>query len=172
MRVLVTGQGAHAATGALVLARALAISRRTILVDCDGEEAERNGFGALADAPGLGELVAGQTSFSEAIHRDRISRLHLLPRGHGPTAGEELDLTIDALSQTYDFLVLATPAGDLDPAALELGPSADFVVIIAPATVDDPKVIDLRNRFVRSGSGEVLIAARQDGGEQRDRSAA
>ncbi len=170
LRVLVTGETGAATSGALTLARSLAQSRRAILLDLDGTDVSRNGFGSIMDAAGIGELVAAEASFSEVIHRDRLSRLHLVPRGHGPApAGEDLDLTIDALSQTYDFVVFATPPARDDETAMALGPAADYVVILSSGGQDSAPVIELRNKFVQSGAGEVLVvnAATGDGGPRR-----
>ena len=158
LRVLVTGEQEGVTQSALNLARTLAVSRRTILVDLDGTDVSRNGFGALANVAGLGELVAGEASFSEVIHRDRLSRLHLLPLGHGVTTfGHDLEMTIDALSQTYDFVVFATPPAPVDDTALDLGPAADYVVILTKAP-DGKAISDLRGKFVQAGAGEVLVA--------------
>ncbi len=174
LRVLMTADAGGVTASALTLARTLAQSRRVILLDLDGTDVSRNGFGSIHDVAGLGELIGGEASFSEVIHRDRLSRLHLVPRGHGPApAGEDLDLAIDALSQTYDFVVFAAPPARNDGTALTLAPASDYAVILTAATENAAPVADLRNSFVQAGAGEVLIAsAASGGGGPRRRSAA
>ncbi len=159
LRVLVTGEKDSATQAALTLSRALALSRRAILVDLDGGDVSRNGFGALTNEVGFGELMSGEASFSEVIHRDRLSRLHLVPRGHGPApVGEDLEMAVDALSQTYDFVVFVTPPAREDETALTLGPASDYVVIMAEGGKESRVVADLRSKFVQAGAGEVLVA--------------
>jgi succinoglycan biosynthesis transport protein ExoP len=174
LRVLLTADEGGVTSSALTLSRALAQSRRVILLDLDGTDVSRNGFGAVQDAAGLGELVAGEASFSEVIHRDRLSRLHLVPRGHGEApAGEDLDLTIDALSQTYDFVVFAAPPAKADETAIALAPSADYAIILTSAVETSRPIAELRTSFVQAGAGEVLIAsAASGGGGPRRKSAA
>jgi uncharacterized protein involved in exopolysaccharide biosynthesis len=80
---------------ALALGRALVADRRTILVDfCADPRADFS-------PRGLADLIAGTVTFEDAIHRDRGSRLHLLPAGRGglPTS-EAYWPVLEALSQT------------------------------------------------------------------------
>jgi uncharacterized protein involved in exopolysaccharide biosynthesis len=61
---------------------------------------------------GLGDLLAGEASFLEVIHRDVYSRLHLISGGcsidHVDTEviAERAMVVFDALSSTYDAIVL------------------------------------------------------------------
>ena len=48
--------------------------------------------------------------FTEAIHRDRGSRLHVLPVGRHKASSKGLDAVIEALAETYDYVVLDAPA--------------------------------------------------------------
>jgi uncharacterized protein involved in exopolysaccharide biosynthesis len=87
----------------LALGRALAREGRAILVAMDA--ATRL---PIAAAPGLTDLFSGEASFGDTIHRDPLSRLHVL----GPGASERSDAsalwaTLDALQGAYDFVVLA-----------------------------------------------------------------
>lgn len=88
---------------ALSVGRALAREGRAILVAMD--EATRL---PLASTAGLTDLYAGEASFGDTIHRDPLSRLHVL----GPGASDRSDAsalwaTLDALQGAYDFVVLA-----------------------------------------------------------------
>ena len=159
LRVLITGEKESSTRAAFILSRALATSSQAILIDLDGGDKARNGFGPLAHEEGLSELVSGDASFSEVIHRDRLSRLHLVPRGHGPApVGDDLETAVEALSQTYDFVVFSTlPVRD-DETALTLGPACDYVVIMASDGTDKGAIAELRNKFVQAGAGEVLVA--------------
>ena len=116
LRVLVTGADdlVPVMPAALRLARALSQDARVILVDVG------TGSPMLTDLlspegtdaiPGLGDLLAGRTSFAEVIHRDPASRLHLVPHGamdEGHEAGS-FSLLVEALAETYDRVILAAP---------------------------------------------------------------
>jgi hypothetical protein len=134
-------------------ARALACDGRTILVM----------LGALgAQRPGLFELVEGSSSFSEAIHREAGSRLHVLPAGRGrASAGAARDMVIDALSETYDFVVLVTVEEDGEAArrqVLGLASRADHVLIACTGQVGSPDMLSLRDSLRDEGAGDVVAA--------------
>ena len=145
--------GLDCAAFASQFARALAFEGRTILVI----------FGAGSGRRlGLSELVSGTASFSEAIHREAGSRLHILPPGHCRTVpGVGLNVVMDALAETYDFVVLA--ALDEDPQAaralaLSLAPRADQAVIACEDATQNPDVMVLRDALREAGAGDVLAA--------------
>jgi succinoglycan biosynthesis transport protein ExoP len=133
------------------LARSLALEGRTILVV----------FGAGGGGcPGLSDLIDGSGSFSEAIHREAGSRLHILPSGHGRAApGAGLDVVLDALADTYDYLVLS--ATDEESEALKrlsimLAPRVDHVLIGCAGQMGSPDIVALRDALKDEGAGEVL----------------
>lgn len=106
---------------ALTLARALARSARVVLVDCGADDDLESLLAAprSAETPavrGLTNLLDGDTSFAEVIHRDPTSRLHIVPLGTGSLDKPETDLEVlvDALAETYDHVVLAVPMPDQD----------------------------------------------------------
>jgi hypothetical protein len=134
-------------------ARALACEGRTILVM----------LGSLAvQRPGLFELVEGTASFSEAIHREAGSRLHVLPAGRGrAAAGAARDMVIDALSETYDFVVLVTADEDGEVArrqVLGLAARADHVLIACTGQVGSPDMLTLHDAVRDEGAGDVVAA--------------
>ena len=116
LRLLVTGadEAVPVMTGALALARALARDSRVILVDCGTKpDVLRDLVTSETEQPvaGLGDLLAGKTTFAEVIHRDPASRLHLVPYGAHGEAREDgsFGLLVEALAETYDDVVLAAP---------------------------------------------------------------
>ncbi len=135
------------------LGRSLARSRRVVLVEFGS--AESLDAGRL----GLSDLISGQASFADVIHRDRGSRLHMI--GAGSNAVEpsgDLDLTLEALSQTYDHVILAAP-GDAGNLVKALGPEADFVVLVGTQMAEDAEAGD---RLARLGAGEIFVVDAED----------
>ncbi len=139
--LVVPPSGRSEAPAAVVaLARRLCAEGRTILVDCNARNPaveprhlSLDSYGSTDEAPlGLGELLAGSASFAEVIHRDSQSRLHVVPAGSLKGTVQALDsvgLVLDALGETYDYVVLHAPALT-DPVTLRLAPSCDAVVMV------------------------------------------
>ena len=160
-RILVTHiePDVDCAMTALLLARALCVEGRVVLVGVGaGDRAEA--VHERRPAPGLSDLIDGTASFSEVIHRDRGTRLHILPSGRGLSpAGADLDLVLDALSQTYDHVVLSATLDADQPArkiALALAPEADFVALACSNPASSSETMELRGELIAAGAGEVL----------------
>lgn len=87
----------------LALGRALAREGRAIVVAMD--DVARL---PVASKAGLADLFVGAATFGETIHRDPVSRLHILGPGEALRAdASALWATLDALQGAYDFVVLA-----------------------------------------------------------------
>ncbi|RVU21957.1 GumC family protein [Methylobacterium oryzihabitans] len=158
-RILVVADGDGLADLAASLARGAAASgERAVLI--------RLGRGPAVGAPGLTDLMAGTASFDEAIQPDGASRLHVIGRGRGGTAallaeGDGLGLTLDALGQTYGWVVCALDGRD--PARLRalttaIGTWMDAVVIASNAAADDPGLLALFEAAEEAGAPEVVVA--------------
>ncbi len=119
---------------------------RAIAVDLNGR---RPGLGRMlggVNAPGLADLIAGTAGFADAIHRDRGSRAHVLPVGREASAiatSPQLTTVMDALSQTYDYLVIDCGAGG--PPRQELLRGADIIAVITIVRAR-PRPMPLRRR--------------------------
>jgi hypothetical protein len=143
--------GLDCAAFASRLARTLSSEGRTILVI----------FGAGGGVrPGMSELIDGSASFSEAIHREAGSRLHILPSGHGRAApGSGLNVVLDALSDTYDYVVLSASDEDADGLrrlAIALAPRIDHVLIGCSGQTGSPDMVAFRDALKDEGAGEVM----------------
>ncbi len=151
-RVLVTARARGPATHevAMAIGRALARDRRAVLVDFDQAAGVDQGW------PGFGDLQAGASTFEDAIHRDRKSRLHVLPAGRvaiDPLG--ERDLILDALSMTYEFVLLVAPPLRESDAALDLAPDADHAVLAGETGSEAPELAEL----LRAGAGDAVAVS-------------
>ena len=112
------------------------------------------------DPPGLFELLTGAATFDQAIHLDRGSRLHLLTCGaQDAVACDGLDVVLEALSQTYDYVILLAPAVAQDTLTLSLAPLADFVILACSAQASDPSGSVAYAELRRAGDYEILAIA-------------
>jgi uncharacterized protein involved in exopolysaccharide biosynthesis len=136
--ILGTAEKGDVTLTVLTLARLIARDARVVVVDLGSTSA----FAATSidpAAPGLAELMLGETSFSQVITKDRLSRVHLVSAGrpgfdrallHSP----RLKLAIDALLRVYDHVLLdASAASDLPAAMLTAEARA---VVVPDASMD------------------------------------
>ncbi|MGP0061334.1 MAG: GumC family protein [Beijerinckiaceae bacterium] len=150
-----------AATARLVsFARELAREGRPIIVDLDAHSTRLSALlGARPQASlGLTDLLNGQASFAEVIHRDHASRLHFVSFGMAPICEPaELDLVLDALSQTYEFLIIVAPAMETDGLAMELAAHADLVALAASVEPDMAALEAASQDLYAAGAAEVIL---------------
>jgi uncharacterized protein involved in exopolysaccharide biosynthesis len=110
LKALIAGEESGRAAGlALTLGRRLAKRGRTALIDLgDVPQSDETGFDVEDEdgAVGLAELLDGRANFAEALHRDRLSDLDLIPAGVGAVSVESLGEALAALAASYDFLVM------------------------------------------------------------------
>ena len=164
--VLGASESANAGAAAVDIGRALAGGGRSILVEL------RQGLlvgAGLASAEGcrhgLGELVDGEKSFAEVIHRDGDSRLHFIVAGSAVAhSGDALDIAVEALGETYDHVILLAAPFTADPLAIQLAGAADIVGFVSAGRGSEAKLIEARSELIRAGAGEVVVlsAVRQD----------
>ena len=135
LTALIAGEESGRAAGlALALGRRLAKRGRAALIDLgDLPQSDEAGFDVEDEdgAIGLAELLDGRASFAEALHRDRLSDLDLIPAGVGAVSVETLGEALAALAASYDFLVMH--AYDWrSPAARAARDGVAVLAIVAP----------------------------------------
>jgi succinoglycan biosynthesis transport protein ExoP len=166
--LVVSDAGSMASCASLALARALSREGRAILVQIDSADKALAQALERADSgeaygepqPGLAQLLQGEASFAEAIYRDGASRLHIIQSG-GPFDDDlgDLDLILDALQSTYDFVLVAS--GENGEAA-RLCADADLTLIFA----DDGRARDfLHDDFAALGARAIVLAGMDSLGE-------
>ncbi len=160
----------------IALARALAERGRAVMVDLDRSPVKlapltrsgAEGGTEIANLTGLSELLGGDASFAEVIHRDHASRLHFIPTGRLEADFRDFDLILDALTATYDFIVMLAPAYPQSEIAKIMAPYADFVVLAPPAAEDQVALGKIERELADAGAREVLVAGRMLQGARQD----
>jgi succinoglycan biosynthesis transport protein ExoP len=163
LTALIAGEESGRAAGmALALGRRLAARGRAALVDLgdlphpgearfDGEEE--------SGAYGLAELLDGRAGFAEALHRDRLSDLDVIPAGIGAVAVEPLGEALAALAANYDFLVMH--AYDWrSPAALA---ARDGVAVLAIVTAPARLAAALAEARDAVAADEIVVVGLESG---------
>ncbi len=164
LHIVGTGVGDGRADQLIALSRHLSAKGRGLIVDLGtmparlgslvGAGSGQAEIGAMA---GLSELLAGDASFAEVIHRDCASRLHFIPTGAMDADFRDFDLILDALSETYDFIMLLTPSFPQSEIAKVMAPYADMVVLAAAKASDRDVLHLLEAEMVEAGARDVLI---------------
>ncbi|HEY8067110.1 MAG TPA: exopolysaccharide transport family protein [Methylosinus sp.] len=147
VKVLMVGcaDAEHSFDSAVTLSRSLARRGLAIIVAADAESEGELYDRLVPDVDrarplGLADLASGGATFGEAIHRDLDSRLHVMPGGRAAADyDQDAESVLEALAQTYDFIVFATRDYDR---TMFLAPSFDIVLVsgserAAEAVIDE-----------------------------------
>ncbi len=151
------------------LGRVLSRTFRVIAIDCfEGTEPTApNAVQGIAGfthtgAPGFRDLLDGQASFAEVIHRDVASRLHfvtgVLTEAQRTVDEDGVANLLDALAETYDFVIACGPA--IEAAAPALLTDHVDVVLVETAAGAPPESADrIRSLFASEelGGPEILV---------------
>jgi hypothetical protein len=165
---------ASAASGVMRdFARDLAREGRSIVIGLD--QSRLFDFGKLADdgpdggglaggeEPGLCDLLNGTATFAEVICRDPASRLHFLRAGRdGELNLHEFENVLDALAETYDFLLMIAPPLEANGIAGTLASKADFAVLASVAGPQSGQVLEAEAQLIEAGAREVLLIGLPD----------
>ena len=120
-RTLVAGDeaGVDALPHAKSLAELLnASGKRVLLVIWSLSDRRRRGADAVLGMPGMADLVVGAATFDKVIHRMQGSNVHIIKPGNTSgdgsalLASDRLNMTLDALDEAYDQIVVASDHGD------------------------------------------------------------
>ena len=145
---------------ALTLARLIARDARVVVVNLSASSPAMSAASVDPAAPGLAELMLGETSFSQVITKDRLSRVQLVNAGRpgfdrALLQSPRLTLAIDALKRVYDHVLLdAGTASDL-PAEL-LTAQARAVVVPDASMTPDARTL-MRDQLKAVGFSEVTM---------------
>jgi polysaccharide biosynthesis transport protein len=161
LTALVAGdQSGRAAALALALGRRLAARGRTALVDLgDLPQAEEGAFDDDGSTIGLAELLDGRASFADALHRDRLSDLDVIPAGVGAISVETLGEALTALAANYDFLIMH--AYDWRSAAARA--ARDGVAVLAIATASARDGAALAEARKAAAEDEIVVVGLKSG---------
>ena len=163
LTALIAGEDSGRAAGlALALGRRLAKHGRTALIDLgDFPQSDEAGVDLEEEdgAVGLAELLDGRASFAEALHRDRISDLDLIPAGAGAASLESLGAALAALAASYDFLVMHAYDWRSPPALA----ARDGVAVLAIATAPERLGAALAAARAAVAEDEIVVVGLRSG---------
>jgi uncharacterized protein involved in exopolysaccharide biosynthesis/Mrp family chromosome partitioning ATPase len=150
-----------ATSTAVGLARELAREGRVVIVDLAFEEPSLAAIAGDPRSPGIADLVRGAASFGQIITRDRFSRAQLIQAGEaGANAAavidsERLAIAIDALSRTYDHVVIIAGAA-ATLAAERMARLAPCALLVASG-IAQADAEALRDQLASAGFADVAV---------------
>ncbi len=109
---VITPQGEGRSEGTVILARYLADQGASVIVlDMTVNSSATNVMLAQSKLAGIKELLNGECSFAEAIHRDTLSSAHIMPTGDASVSiqaksGEKLPAILASLHHAYEFVII------------------------------------------------------------------
>ena len=111
--------------------------------------------------PGIADLVRGTASFGQIITRDRISRAQVVPAGRVGTdaamifMSERLNIAMDALSRSYDHVVIDAGAAPYVPAD-RIARLASCGVLVA-GNVAAEAANTMRDHLAHAGFSDIAL---------------
>jgi exopolysaccharide transport family protein len=146
---------------AVALARTLAHDARVVLVELSLERPHLAAITLDPRAPGVADLVRGTASFGQIITRDRASRVQVVSAGRvGADAAtvymsERLNIAIDALSRTYDHVVIDAGAAPHVPAE-RIARLAPCGVLVASGLAE-ANANAMRDHLANAGFSDIAV---------------
>jgi Mrp family chromosome partitioning ATPase len=104
-------------------------------------------------------LIAGKTSFAQAIQRDRVSAAHLIAPGAAgmlnAAAFARIGIVLDALGLTYDFVVVLSPSSERPDEMAALARKTDAAILVA--STQDAATLAAHKALTAAGVADVIV---------------
>lgn len=135
------------------LAELLALRCRCIMVDLGHDDDQAH--------PGFSELLAGEAVFSDIIMREPGSRLHSISAGRAGrsavlAAPDLVEIALDALCETYDWVLVVAASGDDGKALAPLVSRAQGALVMA-GQVGNGHAVEAAYRLADLGKAPVAL---------------
>lgn len=162
LAIVVSPSGDDGSAATVTLARALAASRRSVvLIDLTGSACPTRLMTGEARLAGITDLLCGDAAFGETIHPDRLSEAHVIPQGGADPvvamrAADRLTMIVDALAGAYEIVLVE--CGPADARALErLMRGSQAELILSMGGADAVAIADAAGRFAGAGYPDALV---------------
>ncbi len=160
--ISVSPGGDDGSAAAVMLAREIADSGRgVVLIDMTGSACPTRLMVDNASAPGITDLLCGESAFGDSIHGDRLSDAHIIPHGSCDPARamrgvDRLAMVIDALADAYDIVLIECGPAELSGLA-RLGHKELADLILSVPGFEDEDVAELVRTFEGAGYRQIAV---------------
>jgi Mrp family chromosome partitioning ATPase len=165
--IAVSPTGDEGSTMTVMLARAVAEQGRTVvLVDMTGSACPTRLMARDEDLIGITDLLCGEAAFGEAIHSDRLSDAHLVPRGAADAAramrgADRLAMIVDALVDAYDLVIIECGPAETESLA-QLTRNEHAEIILSVPALPEEELAELVLQYEEAGYRNLLIMSEPD----------
>ena len=148
---------------ALELARETTDSGQScILIALRGDIDALDGVESSRSVKGFAELVEGEASFADVIYQDIASRTHIIPAGEWDADMDEVDpeqfgFLIEALTQTYDRVLVSIGPLGADMGTVDLLKSADSILLGVERGEDESWGLAAFETLTAHGFAQVFV---------------
>ncbi|TCL96862.1 exopolysaccharide transport family protein [Rhizobium sp. PP-WC-2G-219] len=135
--------------------------RRVVLVDLTASGCPTALMALSANLPGITNLLADEIAFADALHADRGSDAHIVPRGDADPAVamqaiDRLQIIIEALTDAYDLVLVECADADAD-AVSRLARAHDVEIIFSVPEVSAEDIVEIITEFAEAGYDHIHI---------------
>lgn len=163
--ILITSAQPHEGktTLAVCLARMRGLSgKRTVIVETDLRRPAVHRRLEVARTPGLVEVLSGEASLSEALHRDERSGAFVIPAGRVTTDPAELISSVQMrevigeLSREFDLVILDSPPVIAVSDPRLLAPQVDATILVVRWAQTPRDVAGLAAKQIEESGGRLI----------------
>ena len=158
-----SNQGERKSTFSANIAVAFAqTSARVLLIDADMRKPVTHKIFNTDNSKGLSSCLAGFGSFGDAVIRNVIENLDILPAGPTPPnpsellAGKNMDYLLAATEQVYDYIIIDTPPINIVTDAVVLSKKATGLVLVANYSKTSMKELETAVDAVKLVESNIL----------------
>lgn len=158
----ISPSGDDGSAGTVALAREVAgRGRRVVLIDMTGSACPSQWMTALADLPGITDLLTGDAAFADCIHPDRNSSADIIPQGNADVrqamrGADRLTMIVDALADAYDLVLVE--CGPAQPVGLaRLSRNGQHEIILSAPEPDARELADIMRAFQEVGYDDLVL---------------
>ncbi|MFZ2100449.1 MAG: Wzz/FepE/Etk N-terminal domain-containing protein [Oricola sp.] len=167
--VVVSPEGDVGAVASVGLARALAgEGLRVVLIDLTGTGAASRRMLEDPDCPGITDLLAASSSYSDVIYSDCATAAHIIPTGiadpvRAMRAVDRLPIILGALVSAYDVVIVECGPTDADGLKRLVGAESQIVLsVVDPAA---PEIVETAGNLVDGGFDDLMLVTADTGGD-------
>ncbi len=171
--IVVSPEGDAGAAASVGLARALAgEGQRIVLIDLTSAGAASKRMLEDPDCPGITDLLAASSSYSDVIYPDFATNAHIIPTGiadpaRAMRAMDRLPIILDALASAYDIVIVE--CGPTNADGLKRLVSDGGQIAISVVDPDAPEIVETAGNLLDAGFEDLtLIAADETGNGPQD----
>lgn len=169
----VPGEGKSCTATGLAIAFAK-LGARTLIIDADLRRPRLDSIFELPQSPGLSDLLAGNTTPKQIIHKTDIDGLHVLPCGsrvdnpNEMLSSHAMPKLLSHLRKAFHVVIVDSAPAALVSDAMTLGRQVDGVCVVVRSGLVDHTLADKTIRNLSRGGATVLGVILNDAPTSKD----